>query len=221
MTTANDYCVTDGLADVTLLDKSIPDKINRATFDKISREVLMSDKLKLQVKQFIENTKKGYQSIKDLINRRHALKRAIIFSNVGLDSDFVPVKTMSILEEKLTIAEIIERKKSLVLEKVLLERLKNVNFKMESDLAKATEKYNAELNEYINKQAELKSTKKDDSNHVQQCTKDFSPTNQPIRLDPIGIVAEIDRLTEYIESFSNELDRAISKSNATTVLVVS
>jgi hypothetical protein len=33
-------------------------------------------------------------------------------------------------------------------------------------------------------------------------------------------VGEIERLQEYVDAFNNELDRAISKSNATTLLEV-
>lgn len=219
--TANTYCVTDALADVTLLDKSIPDKINRATFDLISREVLISEKLKADVKQFKEDTKAGYQSINDLIKRRHKLKAAIIRSNAGVTKDAVLINTVTVLGESFTIAEIIERRKSLVLEKTLLEKLKQVNIKMERDLAEAMKQYNVELAAYIAKQAEVKGlAKKDDSNHVEECIKAFAPTYQPIRVDPIGIVKEIERLQEYIDSFNNELDRAISKSNAITLLEV-
>lgn len=218
--TANNYCVTDALADVTLLDKQIPDKINRIKFDMISKEVLISEKLKAELKQFKEDTKKDYQSINDLIKRRHNLKAAIIRSNAGVSKDQVLINTVTVLGNQYTIAEIIERRKSLVLEKTLLEKLKQVNLKMERELAEAIVKYNADLKDYIEAQAKLATVKSDDKNHVEECTKKFSPTNQPIRVDPIGIVAEIERLQEYIDSFNNELDRAISKSNATTLLEV-
>lgn len=218
--TANTYCVTDALANVTLYDKQIPDKINRASFDMISREKLLSEKVKGQVAEFKETAKSAYQSITDLIKRRHALKSAILRSNAGVAKDTVLINTVTILGNEYTIAEIIERKKSLSLEKTLLERLKAINFKMEKELAEATKQYNVELQEYIGKQATMKDVKADNSKLVEECTKTFGPTNQPIRVDPIGIVKEIERLQEYIDSFNNELDRAISKSNATTILVV-
>ena len=218
--TANNYCVTDALADVTLLDKQIPDKINRATFDMISKEKLVSPKLQAQVEEFKQITKSGYQSIKDLIKRRHVLKSAIIKSNAGVSKDAVLINTVTVLGESFTIAEIIERRKSLVLEKTLLERLKQVNFKIERELVEATKQYNIELQDYIGKLAALKDVKADNSKFVEECTKTFSPTNQPIRVDPIGIVGEIERLQEYVDAFNNELDRAISKSNATTLLEV-
>lgn len=218
--TTNNYCVTDALADVTLLDKQIPDKINRANFDMISREKLLSEKVKAQVAEFKETAKSAYQSITDLIKRRHALKSAILKSNAGVAKDTVLINTVTILDQQYTIAEIIERRKSLSLEKTLLERLKAINFKMEKELAEATKQYNVELQEYIGKQAALKDVKADNSKFVEECTKTFGPTNQPIRVDPIGIVKEIERLQEYIDSFNNELDRAISKSNATTLLEV-
>lgn len=134
MTTPTNYTVTDGLAQVTLLEKRILAAIKIAIFDVITYEKVVSPKLEAEIKQAEKDIKGGYQSLTALIETRHAIKAAIIKVNAGIPPGTVLINTVTILGKEYTPAELIERKKSLVLEKNLLHKMKEANHQTEKAL---------------------------------------------------------------------------------------
>lgn len=219
MSISKDYTLTDALAEVTLLEKRIVDAIRSAIFDVITYEVITSPRLKVEIEQAEKDIKAGYQSLTTLIQNRHELKAAIIKTNAGVSKDTVLINTLKVLGKEYTAAELIERKKSLSLERSLLNKMKEANLNTERTLEQKNKEYTQKLDDYIKNQiAATNATKNED--FVNKCTREFSPSNQPLRLDPIGLVKEIAKYQEYIDTFDSEIDRALSKFNATTLLEI-
>lgn len=215
----NTYMVTDGLAQVTLLEKRIQSAIRTAIFDIISFERVSSPRLQAEVEQTVEDIKAGYQSLTKLIETRHAIKAAIIKVNAGVSKDQVLINTVTVLGKEYTAAELIERKKSLVLEKALLNKLKEANLQTERTLEEKTREFERKLEDFIKISVQAQNGKKDDE-LVAKCTKEFTPGNYSVRKDPLGLVKEIARFELYVNEFESEIDRALSKFNAITPLEV-
>ena len=219
MTTQPDYTVTDGLAQVTLLQKRIEHAIKTAIFDVISYEKIMSPSLEAEIKQAEKDIKAGYQSLTTLIETRHAIKSAIIRVNAGIPKDAVLVNTLTVMGKEYTAAELIERKKSLVLEKSLLQKMKTCNQETQRALDLKMVEFTDKLERYITNALAAQGAKRDPS-FVESCTREFSPANRPFRVDPVGLDKEIIKYEEYVTTFESEIDRALSKFNATTILEV-
>lgn len=214
------YYVNEVLAEANLLPEKIKDAIGRLDLDRIYPEVITSPKVKAEAEEFIVRARASYQSVNDLINRHWVLKRALIRFNAGCVDSFVPTNTVEVLGHNYTIAEIIERKKNLNLYENLLSKLESINLKWEMQLERENKEYQRNLETFIsNQQAALKESKRDEAK-VAEWTASFSPTNQPVRLDPIGLLKEIDRVREYIDSFSNKLDMSLSRLNATCQIAI-
>lgn len=220
MTQQYTYYVNEVLAESNVLPKKIDDAIKRLDLDKIYPEVITSTKVKAEAEEFITRAKASYQSVNDLINRHWVLKKALIRFNAGCVDSFVPTNTIEVLGNNYTVAELIERKKNLELYKTLLSKLEYINLKWEMQLERENKDYNIRLESFIRSQQEaLKDNKKDEA-RVAEWTASFSPTNQPVRLDPIGLLKEIDRLKEHIDNFGSKLDMALSRLNATCQITI-
>jgi len=218
--TATTYSATEVLAEANLLPKKIEDAIKRLDLDRLSKEVITSPKVKADDDDFVARAEASYQSVNALFERHWSLKRALIRFNSGADSNFKPINTINVLGVDYTVAELLERKKSLELYKTLLYKLEQINLKWGGELDRANREYQSKLETFIsNQQAALGQTKRDEV-QVAEWTASFSPTNQPVRLDPIGLIKEIDRLREYIDSFSSKLDVALSRLNATGTITI-
>lgn len=217
---ATTYSATEVLAETNLLPKKIEDAIRRLDLDRLSKEVITSPKVKADDDDFVARARASYQSVNALFDRHLTLKRALIRFNSGADSNFKPINTINVLGVDYTVAELLERKKTLDLYKTLLYKLEQINLKWEGELDRANREYQSKLEIFItNQQNALGQTKRDETKVV-EWTASFSPTNQPVRLDPIGLIKEIDRLREYIDSFSSKLDVALSRLNATGTVTI-
>ncbi len=219
------YYANDVLAEVnTLLPKRITDNIQRLDLIRIYPEVIKSPKVKAEVQEFIERAKSSYQSVNDLIDRHWKLKKALIKFNSGCGEDFIPTRTINVLGEEYTIAELLERKKNVNLHRLLLNKLEDINHAWERKLEDENRIYNQKLDTYITNQVQAlgKDGKRDEAS-VSEWTASFSPTNQPIKLDPINILKEIDRLREYVSAMGDKggkLDSSLSRLNSTSQITI-
>jgi hypothetical protein len=219
MTISPDYTVTDALAQATLLENKIQKAIRTAIFDVITFEKICSPRLETEIKQAELDIKAGYHSLTTLIENRHELKAAIIRTNAGVSKDTVLINTIKVLGKEYTAAELIERKRSLTLEKSLLNKMKEANINTEKALVEKTKEYADKLEAYIKSQVAATNATKNES-LVEKCTNDFGPSNRPFRLDPLDLVKKIASYQEYIDTFESEIDRELSKFNARTLLEI-
>ena len=197
------------LDEVLVLDKRIEKKTQEATFiamfSKKNRQTLVPQ-------QFQHAAQADWQSIQDLIHRRNAIKAAILASNATTH--------VTVAGERLTIAEVIERKKSLTLQTQLLARMKT----QRESVVRAIEANNMQMDSELQKLLEIHFGKggssRSSTNDVEEISKSFRESNSAKLLDPIGIDSKIKEMEEYIEQFQREIKFILSESNAITKVYV-
>lgn len=196
--------ITRALAEIKSLDARIQTATNQQFVDirKQSQQLING----MQLKDAEERFKANFNSVTDLIARRHLIKRNIVKSNA--------ITEVQIGELKMTVAEAIDLKNTISLEKQLLSQLKN----QYTNATKNLEQHN----QVVNKQAEQEATtnfgnkQKSDSSEYAQFVQEFKDRNIAVLVDSIDIVKQIEKLQKYIETFEMEVDFVLSESNALT-----
>lgn len=201
--------VHEALAELKTLDKRISKKIREATYVSSCKE---SDDGKVGVyskERFKELTRQNYQSARDLINRRNALKRAVVLSNA---------QTMvEVGGTAYTVAEAIEMKNHGML---YFRELLTV----------ITEQYNYEVTEckIANDDLVSRATRslqqlsgseaKFDAEEAQKFIDEFTKSQRMEVISGIDCLKIMAELEEQIIAFSTKIDAALSTSNATTTI---
>jgi hypothetical protein len=119
--------VTQGLAELKLLDKRINKELSYVFWAKVSTKNSRVDEVSLK-----KTAQAEYQSYMDLVKRRDTIKRAIVISNAT-----TPVSIGT--KWSGTVAEAIEHKASLTYKKSLLDKIKRCMSTVDSEYASATE----------------------------------------------------------------------------------
>ena len=206
--------VHKALAELKIIDDRINKAINDGTYviaNKHSNEKIQG----VSVNDFKDKMRASYQKATDLINRRNALKRAVVLSNA--------TTKIQVGDVEYTVAEAIE--------------LKNHGMEFKSALQKAIAYQNAyaqnDINrnsgEAIEKRAEqyvlsvIQAQPKDakmavDSDAMQALRKDYIKNNTYDLIDPLNVSELLAKLTDEINEFNTEVDAALSVSNALTVI---
>lgn len=165
------------------------------------------------VEEFSEYAKATLQSVQDLIKNRREMKAKIIQSNA--------VTEISIAGKTMTVAEAIEMKTSIELEQDFLRVL--TNDLLRTDLTVDNLRSNAErslanrieaiLGKDAAKNGELAS-------EIDSITAQFSKTNAVELLDPAGIEDFIQKKSQEIQEFINDIDIILLESNVRTMIEV-
>lgn len=103
--------ITQALARLKLLRKRIENTIEDGEFIKMKTK-----KVPFDIEEFTRHAKASHQSFKDLLTFYNKIKSAIVISNATTN--------VSIGGKSYTVAEAVERKRSIEFEKDLLERMK-------------------------------------------------------------------------------------------------
>lgn len=167
------------------------------------------------ISEYRDGMKSSYQKITDLINRRNAMKRAVVLSNAKT--------TVQIGEDTYTVAEAIEMKNHGIEHNEFLMNHMNIQF----DRAKRVLAENS--GETIEKKAEqyvlsvISSQPKDakmtiDSKAMQSLREQYIENNTYDLIDPNNVAKKIAELRDYVNEFNAEIDAALSVSNALTVI---
>lgn len=200
------------LSELKVLDSRIEDSIYDSKFCTVNKHI--NQKID---GVYIEDYKKlvvgKYDKATDLINRRNAIKRAVVLSNA--------TTKVIVNDREYTIAEAIEMKNhGIELQEQLL-------VKMRDDYGNAKANLERQNGSELEKRAE---------NHIQGLygTKDIKVASEEITaaknafiksqtydlIDPIDIADKIEKLEEKISSFKSEIDSILSTSNAITTIEV-
>lgn len=208
--------VHQALAELKVLDsriiKSISDgryvTANKHTNDKIDGKPIAN---------FKENAVASYRKSVDLINRRNAIKRAVIMSNAST--------MVSVNGVEYTVAEAIDMKNNgMEMKDLLLRTLVSQN-------ATANSVINSHTGEAIEQAAEryvisiISSQPKDskmgiESDAMQGIRKAYIENNTFDKIDPLGIDALMEKMENEITSFKTNIDAALSVSNAITTIEI-
>lgn len=192
-----DITITRALAEL----KTVKQRIDKA----LSSSVFVSYKYRGEEK--INITPNSLQKIRDLISYRKRLKAAIVKSNA---STYVQIDG-----ESYTVAEAIERKSSIELERTFLKTLKsqltNVTNKVES--------HNQQVQRKLDRLLEVEFGKdqvKSNVENMETITESYLKNNRAEIVDPLKLEAVISRMEDSIMHFEKEVDLVLSESNAVT-----
>lgn len=206
--------VHKGLAELKTIDGRINKAISEGVYviaNKHSNEKIKGK----SISDFKETMKSSYQKATDLINRRNALKRAIVLSNANTK--------VTVGGVEYTVAEAIEMKNHGMEFKATLMR----TMAYQNDSAQT--EINRNSGDAIEKRAEqyvlsvIQAQPKDskmtvDSDAMKALRKTYIENNTYDLIDPLNVTDLIEKLTEEINEFNTEIDAALSVSNALTVI---
>lgn len=210
--TTEKMSVHKALCELKTLDSRIQKSIQQAVFVFANKHA--NTKISgVPVGEYSAEVKAAYQSVKDLIARRDAIKRAVTLSNAA-------VKVV-IGGKEYTVAEAIEMKNHGISHLQLLLR------KLETDNQRARRESDNNNGEALEDRADeyVKSLygnvdMKGASEEIKKVRADFIAAQTTEIVDPIGIRAEMERLEKEINDFTVEIDSALSVSNALTELTI-
>ena len=204
--------VTRGLAELKTLDARINTAISQGVF---VAAVPGAQKLPIGVaksaEQLTSDINASYQTVRDLIKRREAIKRAIIVSNGKTE--------VVIGGQKMTVAEAIERKTSInylngfhAHMAMQLQNTTNVvntqNARVDADIEKRV------MAAYGNEKGKVS---EDQHKIIADAVKKESAAEL---LDPKKINDQIATVRKEFEDFSMEVDFVLSESNARTEIEI-
>ena len=201
--------VHKALAELKTLDDRINSEITGSVFVRANRHNNMKIFGKT-IADFMADTESSYQSVKALINRRNAMKRAVVLSNA--------ITKVEIGGVEYTVAEAIEMNnhgmENLVdLRNCLREQYSSVKRMVESEngekLVKACENYI---------QATFGTKEKVNNPDIETAQKVYMANNTYDIVTGFNIEKVIKELTDRIDTFKAEVDSALSVSNALTVI---
>jgi hypothetical protein len=200
-TTTNEITITRALAQLKTLSERIDNTLEKS--------VLITYKHRGNIERNM--TEHNLQKVRDLIAYRKRLKAAIVKSNANT--------TVSIDGDCCTVAEAIERKSSIDLEKRVL-------LKMKRELAEVTrtvESHNQQVQKKLDRLLEVEFGKdqvKSNVENMETISESYLRNNRAEIIDPLRIEEKITQLEENILKFESEVDLVLSESNAITKIYV-
>lgn len=204
--------VHKALAELKIIDNRILKAVRNGVFVHSCKNGV--DKIDgVPVSDFKDSISSDYQKATDLINRRNAMKRAVVLSNA--------TTKVNIGDKEYTVAEAIEMKNH------GMDGLKMLLSELTNQYNKAVFKFNQNSGEELERKAEqyamniLKSqgdSSEKDFKQVQALHDAYVENNEFVMIDPLDILKKIDEIDKMIDEFNAEIDSCLSVSNAITVI---
>ena len=192
------------LAEIKLLNSKIEKNIGRLQLvaTKTGKKDIINGSNE-KVVDFNENAKSNYQSTLDLIKRRNFIKSKLTQANA--------ITTILIGQDSYTIAEAIDRKNSIQIEKTLLDKMKsNLNLQIKN-MNTANDKMEADINRMVETKMGADKSKADD---VADLKRIFRESDTTTLVDPLDLKVKIEDLEKSIENFELNIDFTLSEANA-------
>ena len=195
------------LSELKMLDKKISRKTlklvtvgsRKGTEDKVGTQTL---------EEFNASARSDFQSVQDLIERKNAIKSAIVVANSTTE--------VKIGEVVMTISDAITMKSTISLKEVLVNKLK----KEFIGQATVVERHNASVdaNALTLVKTAMGSESETNSEAAMAISKPYTDANSLSLVDPLGINDIAKKLEDEVEVFKMEVDAVLSEANATTVI---
>ncbi len=197
--------ITQGLAELKLLDKRIQTHLKHLKWADVSTESNRVDVEKLKARATAE-----YQSYMDLVKRRDSIKKAIVMANASTK--------VKVGNWEGTIAEAIEHKRSIEYQESLLESMKT----QLQDARKAYESTKSGLDTRLERllQSELGKDVKTNPDTLAALTNTFRANNKVDLVDPLDLATKIAELEEEVTNFQTNVDWVLSEANGKTTIDV-
>ena len=203
------YSINRALGELKLLEKRINKAMENGTFIDYKKDSADKTRLSnLKPEELEKIAIESLQSINDLIARKKEIKDKIVESNA---KTYVTVNNV-----KMTVAAAIERKSSIMYDKMLLSVMKK---QYESALVSVNSENNTmerKLDLQLNQMAGSEADKKSDA--MLTFAQGYRNQNQWSLVDPLNLKAKIDELEKSIDGFEAEVDYVLSTSNAITTI---
>lgn len=175
--------------------------VKRKSVDKINGKPVAEAKKDMQA---------TYDKVVGLIQYRDRLKTLVVQSNAET--------IVTVANEKMTVAQAIERKASIIYEVELLKELKRQYANAVRELEKHIEELPEKLETYLVNILGTKEKRTEDE--VKLHTETYLRRNEHELVDPIHLKKIIDKLEGKIEEFEADVDAVLSESNAVTMITV-
>lgn len=164
----------------------------------------------MSIEDFKKHMQGSYDKVMSLIQYRNRLKALVVTSNA---KTIVTIGTQT-----MTVAEAIERKQSIELEKAVVEKLRRQYHRAITQVTRINEELPEKLETYLINI--LGNKDKQSPDEVKLHTETFMKRNEYELIDPMDIKKILETLTAQIEEFESEVDAVLSESNATTFIDV-
>jgi len=197
--------VTQALSELKLVRKRIESVVEGVEFTTLKKANDMLD-----VAKFSTKATAAHQSFTDLLARYNALKAAIVKSNATTQ--------VTIAGITYTIAEAVERKRTIEFERDLLNRFQRQYKKVREDYAAHQLNEQARVDRLLT--TELAKDSKTNVEVIQQLTATFLAQNKATIVDPLNLPELINTMTDSIENFETTVDYILSESNGRTMLTL-
>lgn len=167
------------------------------------------------VSEVCDNIKSKYDSIRDLMRRRDAIKRAVVKSNASTEVVIGGVTY--------TVAEAIDMKNHGISYKKDLVRKMSRDYETSRTTAERANGVDLErrADENIKSIYGATEIKSGMTAEIQKARDAFIKAQTVEVVDPVGVSEEIERMTKEIDNFSVDVDSALSVSNAITEIEIS
>jgi hypothetical protein len=197
--------VTQALAELKLLDKRLQKSLGRVQWMAVSTKTRPVNEKRLE-----ETAKSEYQSYMDLVKRRQSIKQAIVQSNA--------LTKVKIGTWEGTVAEAIEYKTAISYKQKMLEVMKKQVLDTRSHYDAEETNVSTRLDRLL--ASELGKDVKTNPDTIQAITVSFRENNKISVVDPLGLEEKVNQLEEEIESFTSNVDWALSEANGKTTIAV-
>lgn len=204
MSGAQQMSISQALVELKLLKSRIL-KCNSVQYVAVKTKTKVVD-----VADFTKNAKASLQSYKDLLNRYNVIRSKVVVSNA--------TTRVSVAGVEYTVAEAVERKRSIEMEKSMLGVLRS-QFKAATTEIESHQKLQQERLDKLLLQ-ELGKDSKTNVDVVDALTETFLKNNKAELIDPLGLQEVIATMEKSIQDFESNVDWVLSESNGRTQITV-
>lgn len=197
--------VTQGLAELKLLDKRLSKALERVQFITVQTKTRPVNQ-----ETFKKTASADYQSYMDLAKRRDLIKRQIVQCNA--------TTRVKVGSWEGTVAEAIERKGSIKYERDLLSVMKEQYQTAQSAFQSEKTQLDQRLDRLL--QSELGKDVRTNPETIQSITESFRQNNKVDLVDPLDLSAKITTLEEEIDNFETNVDWVLSEANGKSYISV-
>ena len=203
--------ITEALMELKLYDQKINKALSNVDF--IGCKKKSADKVgSFKTENFVANAKAEYQSVSDLIENRHKLKKAIVDSNANT--------IVEIGGKKYTVAAAIEYKTSIMYDKMKLQTMKSQWNAATNIIQKENNRVDAQVDKMLETFLGKDSEKKVSEADLSAISDPYRAKNEWELVDPLNLYAEIQALEAKIDAFEADVDVRLSISNSVTYIEV-
>ena len=210
--TTETMTVHKALAELKILDGRIKKEIQNGSYcaaNKHSNEKING----IPIEDFRKTVQGTYDKVTDLINRRKAIKKAVVLSNAKT--------TVKIADTEYTVAEAIEMKNHGIEFEAMLINVMDMQYKQAQVEVNRQNGNNLEerADQYVTAIYGQKEGKTNSAD-IDKVRKDFLEANSYEIVDPINVQDKVDALRQKIDAFMADVDSALSVSNALTKITI-